>query len=157
MLSRQARISRRAARPAARPLRALALAALLALAAAGCGGDDGTGADTQAATSLDVTLDADGSGPKEAQTANVSCPGDDACSALDGIARADFAVVPPTTACTEIFGGPDVATIEGQLDGEPVKATFNRSNGCEIERFSAFLPLLKALFPDYQPGSSLQP
>jgi hypothetical protein len=158
VLSRQAPLRRRAAGPAARSLSAAALTALLVLATGGCGGDaDEDGGGDSATTSLTVTLDEDGSGGKDAQTADVSCPGDDACDALDGITKADFAQVPPTTACTEIFGGPETATIEGTLDGEDVKGTFNRSNGCEIERFGTFLPLLQALFPDYKPGSSLGP
>jgi hypothetical protein len=160
VLSRQAPLRRRSARPAARSLSALALAAVLALAASGCGGDDsddGAGAPDEAATSLEVTLDVDGSGAKETETADLSCPGADACATVDGIAAADFAQVPPTTACTEIFGGPEVVTIEGELDGEEVQATLTRANGCEIERFGTFIPLIKALFPDYQPGGELQP
>lgn len=126
--------------------------------ASGCGGDDeGDGGSGEAPTSLTVTLDADGSGGKEPQTAELTCPGSDACDALEGITKSDFAQVPPTTACTEIFGGPDTLTIEGELDGEQVQGSFSRSNGCEIERFGTFLPLLQALFPDYKPGSSLGP
>ncbi len=160
MLSRQAPLRGRSAGPAARSLSALALAALLALGASGCGGDDsddGSSAPDEPATSLEVTLDVDGSGPKEPESAELTCPGSDACAELDGITAADFAQVPPTTACTEIFGGPEVATIEGELDGEQVQATLTRANGCEIERFGTFIPLIKALFPDYEPGGELQP
>jgi hypothetical protein len=160
VLSRQASLRRRAARSAARSLSALALAALLALVASGCGGDDSDGdaaATDDPASSLEVTLDVDGSGPKQPETAEVSCPGSDACARLDGITESDFAQVPPTTACTEIFGGPEVATIEGDLDGEEVQATLTRANGCEIERFGTFIPVIKALFPDYRPGGELQP
>ena len=158
MLSRQAPIGRRTAGPAARSL-SFALAALLALAAGGCGSDDegSGGAGGEPATSLSVTLDPDGSGGQDAQTATLECPGSDACDTLHGITKADFAQVPPTQACTQIFGGPDTARIEGTLDGAEVQATLNRSNGCEIERFGTFLPLLQALFPDYKPGSSLKP
>jgi hypothetical protein len=45
-------------------------------------------------------------------------------------------------ACTEIYGGPDVATITGSVDGEPVDATVTRSNGCEIARWDALEPVL---------------
>jgi hypothetical protein len=102
-----------------------------------------------------VTLDVDGSGGKEPQTADLSCPGPSACAEAEKLTPADFGQVPPTEACTEIFGGPDVATIEGELNGDHVQATFNRSNGCEIDRFGNVLPLLQALFPDYQPGSAI--
>jgi hypothetical protein len=58
-------------------------------------------------------------------------------------------------ACTELFGGPDVATIEGQLNGDEVNAELTRSNGCEIERFDAVVPLLQALFAGYEPGAAI--
>ena len=172
MLSRQAPFRRRAAGSAARSLNAnrkraapplrrlvlIALAALLALVASGCGGDDDepAGGDTPA-TSLEVALDVDGStGSGEPQTAEVECPGADGCEALADVSAADFEPVGPNEACTEIFGGPETATIEGTLDGEEVDATFNRANGCEIERFGRFVPLLRALFPDYRPGGEIK-
>ena len=67
--------------------------------------------------------------------------------------RADAAQTP----CTEIFGGPDIATIQGTLRGEPVEAELTRANGCEIERFDRFTPMLRELFPGYRPGSALAP
>jgi len=50
---------------------------------------------------------------------------------------------PPTTACTEIFGGPERARVRGTLRGEPVSAEFSRVNGCEINRWDAVAPLLR--------------
>jgi hypothetical protein len=152
VLSRQAPLLRRPARTAAGALTAVAVA----LVAGGCGGDS-TESPSGASTSLTVTLDVDGTGKQEAQQAQVSCPGDDACASVEGVTAADLAPVKPTQACTEIFGGPEVATVEGTLDGEDVQATLNRSNGCEIDRFGTILPLLQALFPDYVPGQALQP
>ena len=166
MLSRQAQLSRRPAGPVARSLSvaAVALCAAAVFLLAGCGegdrDDDGSGGSTgtgSAGTELTATLDLDGSGPKPAQEAELACPGDDACDAVEQLSPSDFDPVPPTQACTEIFGGYEVATIEGELDGEQVGATFNRSNGCEIHRFGAIVPLLKELFPGYEPGASLQP
>ena len=46
------------------------------------------------------------------------------------------------TACTQIFGGPETATIKGTIRGEPVDAKFSRSDGCEIERWKRVEPLL---------------
>ncbi|MBA2240499.1 MAG: hypothetical protein H0W09_04545 [Solirubrobacterales bacterium] len=60
-------------------------------------------------------------------------------------------------ACTELYGGPDEAEISGRIDGDELQATLTRANGCEIERFDAALPLLRELFPGYEPGASLGP
>ena len=43
--------------------------------------------------------------------------------------------MPGDVACTQIFGGPAVATVSGTLRGEPVRATFELTNGCEIARW----------------------
>lgn len=137
-------------------MRAAALAGLLTLVASGCGGDQ-PGSGGEPASSLEIALDPDGSGGQEAQTAQLSCPGDASCAELARITRADLAQVPPRTACTEIFGGPEVVTIEGELEGDAVTATLNRANGCEIARFGKVLPLIQALFPDYEAGSALRP
>ena len=138
----------------------VALAALLALAASGCGGDgegDESNTGDAPATSLEVTLDVDGStGGGEPQTEELECPGADGCEALEDVSAANFDPVGPNEACTEIFGGPETATIEGTLDGEEVGGTFSRANGCEIDRFGAFVPLLRALFPDYEPGGAIK-
>lgn len=160
MLSRQAQLGRRAARSAAGPLglaTAVALSAAAVAVLAGCGGDD-EGGGGPPVTELTVTLDVDGDGGEAARTEEVSCSSGDAgdvCRAAAGLTPVDLTPVRPTQLCTEIFGGPEVATIEGELDGEQVEATFDRSNGCEIDRFGAIVPLLQALFPDYQPGESL--
>ena len=39
--------------------------------------------------------------------------------------------------CTQIYGGPETATVTGTLDGKPVDATFSREDGCAIARFDA--------------------
>lgn len=39
---------------------------------------------------------------------------------------------PTGQACTEIYGGPDVATITGELDGEAIDTTVDRADGCGI-------------------------
>jgi hypothetical protein len=53
-----------------------------------------------------------------------------------------FDPVPPDSACTEIYGGPQVAQVDGTVDGEPVSASFDRANGCEISRWEALSPWL---------------
>jgi hypothetical protein len=47
--------------------------------------------------------------------------------------------VPGDVACTEIYGGPQLATISGS----GVDATLSRTNGCEIARWDALAPLLR--------------
>jgi hypothetical protein len=147
------------------PLRPALLATVctLALAAAGCGGE-GSEPETSTAmvaeADLRVVIDADGDGGAAPRTADVACAAGDrsvACAAAAELTPADFAPASPTQACTEIFGGPDVARVTGTLDGREVAATFTRANGCEIDRFSALEPLLRALFGGYEPGQALGP
>jgi len=104
-----------------------------------------------------VILDADGPGGEAERTETVSCEAGSQCTEIEGISPADFAPIPPGAICTEIFGGPETATIEGSLDGEAVNAELSRANGCEIDRFDRFTPLLRVLFPGDRPGASLRP
>jgi hypothetical protein len=57
--------------------------------------------------------------------------------------KAPFAPTPPKTACTQIYGGPDVAYVAGTFRGHPVERWFNRKNGCEIARWNR----VRFLFP----------
>ena len=50
--------------------------------------------------------------------------------------------MPSDKACTQIFGGPETATISGRVNGEPVDARFARNNGCEIARWDSVSALL---------------
>ena len=162
MLPAKAHGRRRAALIVARTLTA-GLAAL-ALLAAGCGDEDDDSSsryvpDTSAEDPyLEVTLDPDGKGGEAEQVEIAGCTdGASACAEVKTLSAADFEPVPPNVACTEIYGGADTASLQGTLDGEDVSATFTRENGCEIDRFERIAPLLQALFPDYEPGSSLMP
>ncbi len=162
MLSREARHDQRPSRPVVRPLirGATALAAVcLALAGAGCGSDsdDEDAGQGSAETSLEVTLDVDGEGGEAARTETVACESQVDCEGAEGLSTTGFEPVPAATACTEIFGGPETASVVGTLSGDPVEAQFSRANGCEIERFDQFVPLLQSLFPDYMPGEALTP
>lgn len=64
-----------------------------------------------------------------------------ACRALDRL-KDPFAPVPPDTMCTEIYGGPQTATVTGTFRGEPVDAEFSRTDGCQIARWDAHAALL---------------
>jgi hypothetical protein len=57
--------------------------------------------------------------------------------------KTPFAPVPKGTVCTEIHGGPAVAWVRGTFRGRRVSATFNRSDGCEIDRWNR----VRLLFP----------
>jgi ABC-type amino acid transport substrate-binding protein len=124
------------------PLRGLALVALLAAGlAAGCGGDSGDDAPPGATGSLTIVLEDPGAVPTSATwTLRCSPAGGDlpnpeeACERLSGL-EDPWAPVPSDTACAEIYGGPQILSVSGELDGEAVKATYSRANACEIERF----------------------
>ncbi|MFD4621893.1 SSI family serine proteinase inhibitor [Streptomyces sp. NPDC058475] len=53
-----------------------------------------------------------------------------------------FAPVPPGAMCTMLYGGPATAHVTGTWAGRPVDARFDRTNGCEIGRWDALVPLL---------------
>ena len=58
----------------------------------------------------------------------------DACRRLAGLEN-PFAPVPPGTACTEIYGGPERAIVSGSFRGRRVWARFTKVDGCQIERW----------------------
>ena len=67
-----------------------------------------------------------------------------ACEVLAATSDTEvLAPVPPDTACTMIFGGPEQATAVGVLNGEEVDASFERSNGCELDRWDRHAALLQ--------------
>lgn len=117
--------------------------AILALVA-GCGGGSGAGS---AAPRYDVTIiywpeGADG----ESREATLRChpnggthpDPDGACAALLDNEDA-LKPVAGDVACTEIYGGDQVATITGP----DVQASFSRANGCEIARWDALKAVLE--------------
>ncbi|MCE4948250.1 MULTISPECIES: SSI family serine proteinase inhibitor [Streptomyces] len=68
-----------------------------------------------------------------------------ACDRLDRMTRWGkdaFAPVPQGAQCTMMYGGPARAHVAGTWAGRPVNADFKRTNGCEIERWSRFQPML---------------
>jgi hypothetical protein len=65
-----------------------------------------------------------------------------ACKHLARAGRGLFAPVEAGAICTEIYGGPQVALITGILDGRRVWTRFQRSGGCEIERWNRLAPWL---------------
>jgi hypothetical protein len=64
-----------------------------------------------------------------------------ACRSLSKL-KDPFAPVPPDAMCTEIYGGPQTATVTGTFRGEPVDAEFSRTDGCQIARWDKHVALL---------------
>jgi len=122
---------------------------LCLLVAAGCGsgtgGGDGTEPPSQPRYDLQITYWPEGKGG-ESRKATLTCDPNGgthpdpakACAALDAHPEA-LHPVPMDTACTEIYGGDQVALVEGS----GVHAVLNRSNGCEIERWDALAPVVE--------------
>ena len=65
-----------------------------------------------------------------------------ACRRLATMTR-PFRPVPRDAVCTQIYGGPQTALVTGRLDGRRVRASFNRRDGCEIDRWNR----VRFLFP----------
>ena len=66
-----------------------------------------------------------------------------ACRKLSRLPIEAFAPLPRNVACTEIYGGPEVASVFGFAAGKEFEATFARTNGCEIARWNR----VRFLFP----------
>ncbi|ROP44885.1 hypothetical protein [Pseudokineococcus lusitanus] len=96
--------------------------------------DDGAGT----GTTFDLTCGGEGA---------VSGTVEDPVAACEALAAGVEALQAPTgdAACTMIFGGSQTAVVSGTVAGEPVSADLSRSDGCEIDRWDALVPLLPAV------------
>jgi inhibitor of cysteine peptidase len=136
-------------------LRGAAVVAVSFVALAGCG-DSEPAAEPSVASELTVmvgsaevpiakraTLTVDDSGAATG-TGFLASSAAAAAAVLDNdAARARLLNGPdPDQACTEIFGGPDVARVTGTSRGETVDATFDRANGCGIADWDLLQALL---------------
>jgi hypothetical protein len=131
--------------------------AVAALAVAGCGSDDTSTAGDDLSTDVTFSLDKDGSGGADAEEVTLRCPGGnaDACAAVDAMPDDPTAQLPADTACTQVYGGPETLTVNGTLRGEGVSATFDRTDGCQIQRFDRFGDVLAALYDGYRGATSV--
>lgn len=135
----------------------------IALFAAGCGSgssgsdelvpgdadttDSSTGSTTGSTTDLTVVVD-DGTG--ETTTWSLTCDpaggnhpkAEAACAALTENAASALPPTPDDQMCTQLYGGSQTATVTGTWQGEAVEASFSRTDGCEIARWNALVPLL---------------
>jgi hypothetical protein len=117
--------------------------ALICASLVACGSEEsGTSGDF---AQLAVRVDDDGKGPHQARTAELDCTSSaqsPTCAALAKLKPAAFAPTPADRACTQIYGGPETASVHGTLDGRSVNASFKRTDGCEIARWKAVAPIL---------------
>ena len=90
----------------------------------------------------------DGKNPPVTWRLTCSPPGGDhpdpetACQVLDRNGERALPPVPKNKLCTQVYGGPEQATITGTWKGKPVSTRFSRNNGCEIARWAALVGLL---------------
>lgn len=67
-----------------------------------------------------------------------------ACRVLEQHAAAALPAVPKDRRCSQVYGGPETATVTGRWQGQAVRSTLSRINGCEISRWNALVGLLPA-------------
>lgn len=127
-------------------MRSAILAAVALVVLSSCGkdatSDSGTD-DAPAADGTSLTIVVTPAEDAETSTYELTCDpagGDhpqpeQACDAIAAAGADVFDPVPADETCTQLYGGPQVATITGTYDGEDVDATFSRENGCEIDRW----------------------
>lgn len=143
----------------------IVVATILTLALAACGGGaeepipvepdggigDGAGPPPEAGVDLEITIEhpdidahtyritcADDSAVVEGSDAIVA---DDACAQLaqESVQERLVEGPPEDRVCTEVYGGPDTATIVGSIDGRPVDTVIDRTNGCGIAEWDQLL------------------
>ena len=121
--------------------------ALIAAAAllAACGTDEPAASTNTGLANLTVKLDNDGPKGAPAKELKLTCDkatDSQACKTVATITRQDLAPTPSGMMCTQIFAGPETATITGTLRGSAVDARFSRRDGCEVQRWKRVEPLL---------------
>lgn len=128
-------------------MRSFALLGAVALVAlASCGTDatsesSDSSSSSDAATSLTIVVTPDKGAKTSTYELTCDPAGGDhpqakqACAVLAKVGASVFEPVPANSACTAIYGGPQTATVKGSLDGKDVDASFNRENGCELDRW----------------------
>lgn len=115
----------------------LAVAALVVMTA--CGSSGAAARPTTA--ELTVTRDPGGGGRPE--TWSVTCPSaahTAACARLLAAPEA-FTTPAPNSACSLIYGGPEVLTVTGHVGTRDIQYRTGRTNGCEIADYTRDLAL----------------
>ncbi|WP_131737806.1 SSI family serine proteinase inhibitor [Actinomadura roseirufa] len=101
------------------------------------------------ADALTIQVKASAQAPAKTWTLNCAPTGGDHPKAADACAalaktKEPFKPVPKDQICTEIYGGPEIATVKGTWEGKRIDTRFTRQNGCQLHRWSA----VGALFGD---------
>ena len=126
---------------------------LAAAAVTGCGGRSASSGSSTAnvgSTTLEISISNGGGKDTLTKMWTLTCPAGgtlpDAEQACRNLERLDdpFGPVPKSVACTEVYGGPQVAEVHGTFRDKPVNTRFSRTNGCEIARWNR----VRFLFPD---------
>jgi hypothetical protein len=60
-----------------------------------------------------------------------------ACAVVDALQP-----LPSDAACTQVYGGPETATVRGTVRGRPVELSLSRTDGCRIAQWDRLAPLL---------------
>jgi hypothetical protein len=100
------------------------------------------------AASLSIVYRADTA--KQPVTWTLNCPSrtgthpnaSGACDRLESLTGDPFAPVPKGTLCLTIYGGPQTASITGNLGDMRVAASFRLVDSCEIARWKKLVPVL---------------
>jgi len=119
------------------------VAVLAAASVAALGGACGKNAEPQSGAAVSLTISVvsqEGAAPK---TFDITCDPDggshpqpkQACAALMEAGPDVFEKPAADQPCTQIYGGPQTATVKGSYEGTEVDAAFSRENGCEIDRW----------------------
>ncbi len=119
----------------------MTLIACFALLISACAAKNGGSSDDDSSSSTDLTITVwpqGENGPSREWT--LSCDPaagtlPDAAEACSKLTAAMLEPLPPDTICTQIYGGPQTARVQGTFEGNEVDAHFGRSNGCEIHRW----------------------
>lgn len=131
---------------------ALFLTTATLVAASACGTEKAESGDSTVPTSasapaarvteLIVTLKKSPTSKAQAWTLTCDPPGGDhpeskkACAQLAEQGEKAFEPVPSDAVCTEIYGGPEQGAVEGTWRGTRIKATYQRKDGCGLDRWS---------------------
>jgi hypothetical protein len=130
-----------------RSMRAIVLPLVAIVALAACAGGSARASD---ATALKVSYWENGRDGSTAVVWTLRCNpargtlprAGVACRRLAAGGPGLFARTSPSSVCTQVWGGPQVARVIGTVKGKRIWTTFTRVNGCEISRWQRVSPWL---------------